>query len=553
MPIMDGRTLAEENERVMMEGLNQIPDTVRNAVMVLGRTGSGKSALINMLAGRPLIAQQDEVTLKFFLTSEDMLPGITIGNLLLSETSIPRAWVYNDTVFWDCPGFDDNRGIEYEISHAFMFKKLFDTYQSCKIILVISDDDLNDRRAEKILPAIRALDLFFQSDIQRIRSGLMLVVSGSSPDKTIENIQQTFKRIINTVAFNLTRSQKAIFRLFAGYDLCLMSDLPAEGNIRNPEMNVVYLAKNDTRLEYVVLSPTGNIVDGELDLEIQEDLTREILNNNKNEILTGISEQYIAQLTANPIVVFHTPTIEGVFDTDQYAETCLNTTEHLGVINDLHVNPTISPASQVVLLEMYANLLRSTNLDIDNLMNNLSLQLQSSIARAQNSQNCQELTIAIETFQEISDRFDSEEALSNDQLLLEIIPACMQVNINQHIELPLLSLRNMLYKTEIFDFLEQFVERHARTTLGIEAAITGYLSNCMRDARATIQAIELQQTGERITTLQFDLQRESAARIAADLRTAEMTNSLKNIEKELKEAQKKAEEGGKTKYVCQIM
>ena len=469
--IIDGRTLAEENERVMMEGLNQIPDAVRNAVMVLGRTGSGKSALINMLADRSLIAQRDEVTLRFFVTSQDMLPGITIGNHLLSETSVPHAWIYNDTAFWDCPGFDDNRGIEYEISHAFMFKKLFDTYQSCKILIVISDDDLNDRRAENILPAIKALDAFFQSDVERIRPGLMLVISGAHPDKTIENIHGTFQRIINTPAFNLTDDQKDILRLFI----------------------------------------------------------------------------------TNPIIIFNTPIAEGSFDTAACAQECLNTIEQLRVINGLRVNPTVSPTSQVVLLEMYANLLRSTNLEIDNLMSNLSLQLQGSITRAQDSQNYQELTVAIEAFQEISDRFNNEVALSNSQLLLEIIPACMQANINQHIDLPILSLRNMLYKTEIFDFLEQFVERHARTTLGIEAAITGYLSNCMRDAKATIQAIELQQTGERITTLQFNAQRETAARIAAEARIIEMTQSLQKIAKELEEAKQKEAMSGKTKYVCLIM
>ena len=443
--------LAAENERLMMEGLNQISNTVTNAVMVLGRTGSGKSALINLLAGKPLVSRLNEDTREFFLDSTDMLPGITIGNENPSETSVPHSWIYNgNTAYWDCPGFGDNRGIEYEITNAFLIKKLFDVNKTCKILIVISDADLNDLRATNLLPAVRALDAFFQSDVERIRPGVMLVVSGVNPDKTDRHIQERLLSILNTPRFALTDPQKGILQLFID----------------------------------------------------------------------------------NPIIRFKKPVAAGAFDiscANEYQEK----TNSLSVINNLQVKSIISSASNVIVLETYANLLRSVNLSIDNLMNSLSLQLQGSIARSRTSQETQGLITAVADFQAISDRFDNRVVLSNSQLLLEIVPQCLRLNINSHIELPILNLRNMLYKTDIFDFLEQFVDRDARVKLGIQEAITGYLSNCIRDANSAIQAIEQQKAGKRITTLQFDLQREIDARVRAEERAEDMKRLLQRIEKEL--------------------
>ena len=447
------RTLAEGNERLMLEGLNQIPDLIAaNAVMLLGRTGSGKSAFINLLAGKPLFARRNENTLELVLDSLDMLPGITIGNEHPSETSVPHSWKYNaNTIYWDCPGFSDNRGLEYEIANAFLIKKLFDAHQTCKVVIVIADSDINDPRITHLLSAVRALDAFFQSDIDRIRQGLMLVVSGVNPAKTAAHIQGTLQNITNAPGFALTDSQKELFRI--------------------------------------------------------------VMNNS--------------------IIMFKKPVAEGSFDIS-CREEYLEKIENLGVINDLHVRSIISSDSNLVILDTYVNLLRSINLEIDNLMSNLSLQLRSAIARSQESQNIQELSITITGLQEISDRFGNDTVLSNRQLLLEIVPECMQLNINRSMEQTALNLRTMLYKTEIFDFLEQLIDCDARLKLGIEAAITAYLSNCTRDANFAIQAIEQRRAGENIVTLQFDLQRESAARIESEEKTKTLEQQGIKNEKEIK-------------------
>ena len=465
--------LAVENEKLMMEGLNQISNTVTNAVMVLGQTGSGKSAFINLLAGKPLVSRLHNHTREFLLESTDMLPGITIGNDNPSETSIPHSWIHNgNTAYWDCPGFNDNRGIEYEITNAFLIKKLFDANKNCKILIVVSDTDLNDRRAINLLSSIRALDNFFQSDVEKIKSGLMLVVSGANPDKTDKHIQETLRGIINAPQIALTDPQKELFQLFIN----------------------------------------------------------------------------------NPIIIFKRPVVEGPFDIS-CAQEYLDKIESLGVINNLRVKSIISPASNLLVLETYTNLLRSINLEIDNLTNSLSLQLRNYITSSKVPQEPQKMTwawssahatlspqelntveklrTAVVDFQAIAARFNNGVVLSNKQLLSEIVPQCMRLNINRHMEPSTSNLRNMLHKTEIFAFLKKFVDRDARVKLGIQAAITRYLSNGICDANSAIQAIEQNRLERERIALQSKLRREAAAIAVAEVKIEKTANAVETAKQAL--------------------
>ena len=448
--------LTEEIKGFIQEDLNQTPNTLTNAVIVLGRTGSGKSTLINLLAGKPLFSHQNEHTLEFFLDSPDMLPRITIGNQLTAETSVPNSWVYNDsTVYWDCPGFDDNRGAKQELVNSFLIKNLFNVHKNCKIIIVVPDADLNDRKAAKLLSMVKDLNTFFQSDVERIRPGLMLVISGAHPDKTVEHVKKTFQRIIDTPEFNLTDPQKGGLRL----------------------------------------------------------------------------------LINNPVIMFKRPVLEGAFDATTCARKCLDTIEGLNVIHNLQVNLSISSDTRLTLLAMYNHLLHSINLEIDNLTSNLGLQLQSSIARAQDSKDPNELQTAVKDLQQTSARFANRAILLNQQLLLEIIPTCMQFNLNRNMNLPTLNLGDTLNKTKTFDFLEQFIEHSSKKESGIQAAIAGYLSNSIRDANAAIQTIAQRISEEKTIALQFELQKQVAARIAAEAEARRLATAAAEANRQREEAE----------------
>jgi hypothetical protein len=72
-----------------------------------------------------------------------------------------------------------------------------------------------------------------------------------------------------------------------GYELCLIEELPKTAL---PTRGKIYLEKSGNQLKYTVHDPTnGKVATGKLDLDIGiSDLTKEILNRHKNDILSTI-------------------------------------------------------------------------------------------------------------------------------------------------------------------------------------------------------------------------------------------------------------------------
>lgn len=73
-----------------------------------------------------------------------------------------------------------------------------------------------------------------------------------------------------------------------GYELCLMSDLPNNSQLKR---NNIYLYKQGSSLRYVMLSSTKQKIEENLYLHIEGDLTTEVLESYKYKILNIISEK----------------------------------------------------------------------------------------------------------------------------------------------------------------------------------------------------------------------------------------------------------------------
>ena len=102
---------------------------VAKDVIFLGNTGSGKSTVVNYLAGKQLEAIEDEDD-EIVIIAPDAVEGMEIGQDMSSCTKIPTRWVSDENIaYWDCPGFGDTEGPVQDITNAYYIHKLFDKSQ----------------------------------------------------------------------------------------------------------------------------------------------------------------------------------------------------------------------------------------------------------------------------------------------------------------------------------------------------------------------------------------------------------------------------------------
>ena len=83
--------------------------------------------------------------------------------------------------FYDCPGFRDNKGEEYEISNSFFVQRLLDIYDKVKIVLMIDESHITESRADKLPRLTKNLLRSFRS-FQEIMEGVILIINRADRD-----------------------------------------------------------------------------------------------------------------------------------------------------------------------------------------------------------------------------------------------------------------------------------------------------------------------------------------------------------------------------------
>lgn len=112
--------------------------TDRDIVLLLGISGDGVSSTASFLVDDDLVAEESS-------EDPDLLSIFDINNRIghianKSKTSLPELMIdpVSGTAYYDCPGFLDTRGSEYEISTANLLNKLFNFANSFKVVFVMN-------------------------------------------------------------------------------------------------------------------------------------------------------------------------------------------------------------------------------------------------------------------------------------------------------------------------------------------------------------------------------------------------------------------------------
>ena len=70
--------------------------------------------------------------------------GPKIGTKSVSETTYPSRYNTDDYgVVWDCPGYNDNRGLTQDIANSFYVKNLFEKAASVRVLVVTDFNDID--------------------------------------------------------------------------------------------------------------------------------------------------------------------------------------------------------------------------------------------------------------------------------------------------------------------------------------------------------------------------------------------------------------------------
>jgi predicted GTPase len=170
---------------MIRKGIESIPvdNTSESAILVIGDTGVGKSTIMSFLSGAQLTVRLDGLK-----PSLDNREGgfIKIGHQKFSETSVPTKIVLENMAFYDCPGFKDNKGEEYEISNSFFIQRLLDIYKKVKLVLIVDETHISETRADKFPKLIKSLGKAFKT-FEDIKDGVFLIVNRADKDQSYQS------------------------------------------------------------------------------------------------------------------------------------------------------------------------------------------------------------------------------------------------------------------------------------------------------------------------------------------------------------------------------
>ena len=136
----------------------------KNAIVILGETGTGKSTSINYWMGCDMVPRTPEELEAMGIQGEleDVVvvdpesahsEVASIGHGMISHTLMPQIIQdphKNTRVYVDCPGFSDNRGVEINIANAINIRKGLQHVNNVKTVFLISYPKLCSNRGEYI-------------------------------------------------------------------------------------------------------------------------------------------------------------------------------------------------------------------------------------------------------------------------------------------------------------------------------------------------------------------------------------------------------------------
>lgn len=296
---------------LICEGEKQI--TFRPGVEVvalIGRTGASKSTLVEILAevhqGHGLV-----------LNGEDVITEQNDTSSTRSKTLIP-IWFYNNrtnTLFLDCPGFEDTRGPDYDIAVAHFNQLLLNKVHRVKFILVEAYRNVVKGGERNALTTLLHHVTGIIKNIEKFRDSIALFASKAESSESDELIIKDIAKFLSQARADPDRDGDEIKLI----DI-LLDQQPNGGSYSrigflrfikdfSADINSPAVLKNKNTLDNIMYNKLRftQIQDGDFGYTISDNSVLGIYQL-ADEITTGINSN-VATLTQS-IVIAYFPLLE---------------------------------------------------------------------------------------------------------------------------------------------------------------------------------------------------------------------------------------------------
>ncbi|KAM3146073.1 hypothetical protein pb186bvf_001730 [Paramecium bursaria] len=197
-------SLRQQILHFQQETLPKINQSTMN-VFFVGKSGGGKSTLLNGICDRKIIFQKDEGCCFIPDQQQSQMYFEIADDQSESKTKDPKVIQLNDSYqIWDLPGYQDSRSAEEDLKNLIIKKLIIDNSNQTQIVIVLQECQLTGDKGCFLLDILNIL-----SEDNIIPT---LVISFANEDLELEFIQEQLQKYISNDQTILTQKGKILLQ-----------------------------------------------------------------------------------------------------------------------------------------------------------------------------------------------------------------------------------------------------------------------------------------------------------------------------------------------------